>query len=355
MRARPLRFARELALAGLGFALGSALVRAFVPAAEGGALDLKLAYLRVHVEEYDALFLGSSRVHEGVVPRVFDDELARAGLACRSFNAGAGGLHPFEQDWALQRVLALAPRRLRWIFLEIGPVAHTAAGADPLDDPWLDTARGAQWHTLRETALVLAAVWRAPLGPLRRLELARKHLELFGARSSGLARGPDALARVGRDHLALAERTFASRRWSEGFKDLEAFPEVTDGRRELLADPAALRARVARIPAENRRAVRTAELPLELFRAAERGARARGIELVWFTMPGIEGVPEALRLAEAGELPTLLHFDDPERYPELFEPEQRYDEGHLDRSGAERLSRALAQAFLMHVDTRAGG
>ena len=95
-----------------------------------------------------------------------------------------------------------------------------------------------------------------------------------------------------------------------------------------------------------------AELEIEVHREQLRACAERGVELIWFTPPGYEGTPERLRLHEAGVIPTLFHFNDPERYPELFRLNHRYDKGHLNRRGVERLAELFADAFLEHLERK---
>jgi hypothetical protein len=42
--------------------------------------------------------------------------------------------------------------------------------------------------------------------------------------------------------------------------------------------------------------------------------------------------------------PIVVAFDDPDRFPELYDPANRYDRQHLNLAGARLLSRRLAEA-----------
>jgi hypothetical protein len=64
---------------------------------------------------------GSSRVLHWIDTEVVDAELGRGGMGVRSYNFGLRGMRTFEQDHLLHHVLALEPRRLRWVFMEGGP------------------------------------------------------------------------------------------------------------------------------------------------------------------------------------------------------------------------------------------
>jgi hypothetical protein len=89
-----------------------------------------------------------------------------------------------------------------------------------------------------------------------------------------------------------------------------------------------------------------------VYREQARLTRERGIELIYFIPPGYEGSPERLRLRESGLLPDLIHLNDPERLPELFQLDHRYDKGHMNRRGVEVLSGHFAEAVLGRMRAR---
>jgi hypothetical protein len=311
----------SIVLALLSFTVGTVLVRSLVPLQQGGQLGEKLAHLAADGDQYDALFLGSSRVLRAFDAGRFDAELARAGVALRSYNLGVKGVYSLEQDFLLHHVLARPPARLRWILLEAGPIGLTLAEhSDWARPPQPLTQRAIQWHTPRETRRVLAAIRRLPLPLGRRLSLAREHLDLFARNVTNLG--------------VLAHWLFG-------------LPVPGPGRQAVDA-PEAYRALAERVQAENRLPVDLDELDLAFYPAQARAAAAAGIELVYVTLPGEEGSPEVLALHGLGQLETLFHFNDPERHPELFERAQRYDLGHLNARGAALFTRRLAAVFLDH-------
>jgi hypothetical protein len=334
------RFGVELALAVLAFLGGAALVRAHLPPAEGGSLDRKLAAFAAAKDEYDAVAIGSSRMASAFDPVRFRGELARAGVELRAFNLGAAGARTFEQDWILRRVLALEPARLRWIFLEGGPVGlgllHPHAYGDVARPP---QARDVQWHDLAGTHAFLRALEAVPLAPLRKLGLALQHLGLAARRLANVGRGPELVRAL----AAPRERRAALHRLAEAGQRDEGFQPHPEAMQEWSRIG---RARIAALARANGRPVVLADLDAGLARAQVAAAAARGVELVHVTPPSGEDSAELLALHAAGSVPALLHFNDPVRFPELYEPGARHDLGHLSARGAERFTRLLAEAFL---------
>src|SRR6185369_9557893 len=112
----------------------------------------KYAWLAGHADDYDTLFLGSSRVYRGIIPAVFDKLTAAAGVPTHSFNLGIDGMKPPEDAYVLERVLALRPKRLRWVFIETGDVRQNVIRGGVGD------VRSVHWHDTRRTILVLKAL-----------------------------------------------------------------------------------------------------------------------------------------------------------------------------------------------------
>ena len=151
----------------------------------------KMLYFAEHKDEFDAVYIGASRVFRGLDPVRIDAELAERGIELRSFNLALGGMLPFEQDYLLHEVLDMEPARLRWIFYEGGPMGagledeHSSFALQP--NLW--SARGIQWHTASQTRKVLGAIRRLPVTLRRKLHLARVHVEIFGRRFGNLGQG----------------------------------------------------------------------------------------------------------------------------------------------------------------------
>src|SRR5688572_10396349 len=118
-RNSPLRFCARAAAFALGLAL---LIAALAPL--GGLADVpvvgeKLDHFARKAEDYDTIFVGSSTIYRGVSPAVYDAELARRGIAARSFNFGVLGMVPPESYYLLERILAVPSARIRTVYFEL--------------------------------------------------------------------------------------------------------------------------------------------------------------------------------------------------------------------------------------------
>lgn len=338
-------------LCGAAFALVAALVRAALPWPPEYGLAAKWEHFRAHKDEYDAVVLGTSRVFRGVdTPRI-EQELAARGVPLSIFNFGVAGMRAFEEDRVLREVLALEPARLRWVLLEGGPWSPEFRFEE-----LTYSSRSVFWHDAHETLTALVASWRAEAPWTRRLRLAATHLDLFLWRLASYGQGRLLLA----DRLRCGERaerraaTMATIERQHGFQSADEHTGRTfaPGREELLAESEPYRAQVAAIEAESERPVAEGHLVLRGVREQRRLADAHGVRLVYVVQPGYEGAPERTTLWRRGEIETLLDFDRPERWPELFALENRYDEKHLNRRGAEVFAPILASALAELIEER---
>jgi len=366
-----------LALAGLGFALTAAALRPLVPWPEDYGLAAKMRWWEEHADEYDLVFLGSSRVYRAFDPAAFEAELAQLGRPLRSFNFGIGGVRPFEMDLILRAVLARAPERLRWVLFE-------CLALDPRFPPREDPTAGrvVYWHTPGRTRDVLSALASATcepdderelarerplfarmaeaagwLEPAWRLDLAHRHLQALLWNLTSYGQGPAMLGGFLDEDLTGARRTtLAAEELARrhGYVPFEENAEEVDRLRaeRLRADPSDYLRRVRELEAGEGELPDVATLVPQAFVARAAAVRALGAELVHVIVPDRSPRPEGRVLERAGAIATLFDLNQPLRWPALFTLESRYDAGHLSRAGALEFSRTLARLLVQHMESR---
>jgi hypothetical protein len=91
---------------------------------------------------------------------------------------------------------------------------------------------------------------------------------------------------------------------------------------------------------------RAAPQAVRVFQEIERQIEALGARPVFVAQAGLYLNGDLVAAAQSGALATLLRFDQPERFPDLYEVEARFDSNHLNALGAERFTRHLAAAYL---------
>ena len=117
----------------------------FPDVAEAGE---KHRFFAQHGGRYDTLFLGSSRVEMQLVPAVFNQRAAELGHPLTAFNAGVSAMQPPEDAYFFEALMRLPHPRLRWVFVELLPVAL------PPDQTRREGGRLAYWHDAERSVLL---------------------------------------------------------------------------------------------------------------------------------------------------------------------------------------------------------
>ena len=339
-----MRTLRLFALFSLGFLSVALAVRHVLPWPVEYGLRAKWEHYARHHDRYDAVVLGTSRVFRGVDTPLLEQELGSAGVELSIFNFGVAGMRAFEQDYVLRRILELEPERLRYVFYEGG------TWSPRFKHPALTySSRSVFWHTPGQTVKVLDALSRSDLGWRETLRLAGTHIDLMLWRLANYGAGKRLLDRVLETETQASKYadTLAFLGQQAGYQsaDQHTGRSIMQGREELLvAGPArdAYLERIGRLPAEREQRVDPERLPRRGVRSQRELAARHGVTLVYVVQPGDEAETQQLQLHEEGESERLLDYNRPDRYPDLFALENRYDEKHLNQRGAEAFTRTLA-------------
>ncbi len=327
-----------LLLAAVSFAMVSGAMRPAVPWPSDSGVAARMAYFAEQKDGFDVLFAGSSNIQRGIIPEVFDERMSERGHPVRSFNLAAAGMHSFETDFLLREVLALEPAKLRFVFQEL---LYSDMGELVGRNAFTD--RVIFWHTPARTLDVLGTLRRWPASNGERLRLARLHLQHAARRFANLGQG----GRGVRAHLGAAgpDPALRERIAETAGLDWLGRPPIaseTRARLDFQRRRSEWETRIRTIEPSNAAAGQVDRFDLEAH--ADRLARLRshGVEPIFVIAPLPRGTPMFYRLDEAGELGRVFAYNRPSRYPELYAWEHRFDWTHLDREGAARWSRLLA-------------
>lgn len=294
-------------------------------------------------DDYEVVFLGSSRVQRGIYPGTFDETLAELGRPLRSFNFGVGGVRFPEMLYWIAWILEQDPQSLGWLFIELQPIEH-----------WIQPAHGwsskrfTNWHSWAGTELAIRTVWAVqPDDVHRRI---RGHAHRFLHR----------FFNVGAGVVTLAEFLFprkaplppAGYDWRD---ELGRELNLGQGWRQFQAKPSPMtfgRLRRAAPPT-----VETDALQVEVLTELVSRLKARGIRPIFLIGPG--GRPrDKLRSAfQAGHIPNLFAYElglgwrlaeeEKRENPETEPTAADYfsDSLHLNEAGARIFGRLLAEEF----------
>src|SRR6185436_943991 len=122
-----------------------------------------------HKDEFDTLFIGSSRVYFQISPAIFDRVTRESGMPTHSFNFGIGGMYLPETAYLHEQILNLKPRNLRWVFIEY----------DELQTKWSPenqtSRRALYWADWKRVSLLLRKLTDAGTDPLWLPNLSKLH------------------------------------------------------------------------------------------------------------------------------------------------------------------------------------
>ena len=300
-------------------------------------VSFKLRYFAAHKDEFDTLFIGTSRIQHHISPQLFDRITAEAGHPTHSFNFGIDGMHPPESFYVTEEILKLKPQRLRQVFFEF----------ENIQTEWSRDVRGTRrlsyWHTWKWTSLALHRavnprgnnIWIGKLARafLRRHEIVL-HLNVFLRQFANVGQVSDLIETRDVDVAAETQRDIG--------------PHDDGYQLPLPPMPAERVARYTRKLEHERRGGR----PQLIDPWAEKSYRefaARfgefGAHSFFVITPVATQSPLRFRSPPPPPGPVLL-FNNAKRYPQLYDPAVRADEGHLTQTSADEFTRLLAQRFL---------
>ncbi len=342
-------FGRRAALTGLAiatFLATAAAIRGAVPWPEEYGLRPKGEWFLDHKDEFDVLFVGTSRTFRGIDPRVVDAELAAAGVSgahgpLRSFNFGVGGMLRFETDYVLDQLLAERPARLRVVVVEGDP---WDPATDFLNNTW--SSRSVFWHDFERTRLALHSVqlMDIPLG--KQWSMSWIHLQLFAMKMFNMGQGTRIPASWFGESVDPFQRSLSYAQIAEaaGYQPYEAFtaPGPTTWDQQLDRDPEHARSIMGRVRTSNERPADLERYNLRALEAQKARIRGAGAAMVVLLIPADLGGSEEEALAQRGDVEHLIDFNRPELYPQYWARGARIEDFHLTRPSAIELSKAVA-------------
>jgi hypothetical protein len=330
---------RNAAIFLAAFATMCSGIRVALPFPEVMGVYQKWLYFKRNKDRFDVLFLGSSRFYHQVIPEQFDARVkALSGRDVRTFNFGYDGMWPPESYWMLRQLLAMKPKKLRWVFID-------GMDIEPkLDDRNFSTLRQAYWHDWRHTLMAWRSVADAGLSPKKKWSYLAGHGELFLREWTNQGCGAEWLG-----YEFGVEKRKKPTRWDppKGWKDNEGYepekdvpfagPELEDFQRAV----AELRASFP--PREAKPSF------VDALSGIAAKVRAAGAEPIVIITPTVD------RRENFSGLPSdipVWRYHDANEYPALYEPANHYDMSHLNDAGAKIFTDLLAERFAAQLKKR---
>lgn len=335
---RRLNEARPIALMLMAFVCVSVplslALRAGAPMPEMMTITPKSDRYAAHADQFDTVFVGTSRTLYHVIPDEVEAAASAAGCPGWSvFNFGVQGLNGAEQDWLIDRVVETGGDALKRVVIE-------ETLPQPKDLAEATNKRARFFHGPGQYDAIVSSIWSFP-------ESTPKRAFRTGVAAYGVVYD---LSGVGR----ASERFFPQpgEDWIHNFDfredGFEALGEVTsDGiearRAAFLEDQTEFHAMIENYDPNGTAPNLDARAAYTLSKI-ER-LRAKGLNASYYIAPNPTELPRVpyVGQAVAAAAPdfTIMNFNQPDLYPELFITDEWHDDAHLLREGATKLSRQI--------------
>ena len=339
----------------VAFLVTCIVLRAVLPFPEiDGGVSQKFRFFAAHKDEFDTLFIGSSRIYFQISPAVFDRVTRESGMPTHSFNFGIGGMYLPETGYLLEQILKLKPRKLRWVFIEY----------DELQTKWSPenqtSRRALYWADWKRVSLLLRKLTDAGTDPLWLLNPAKLpdivlrqkdekntrslltfYVTQFERNYTNVSRAADVLNYFGgRDTKERRARYLGAA--SDGYvarPNRMSPSQAATYERGLAAAMAQTEARPLSL------------YSVEAYTQCAQDVRDIGAIPIFLITPSISQID--ITTKNDGLPGVVMAFNNPRTYPNLFRNNVRRDGQHLTKSGAGEFTRIVAANFVELA--RAGG
>lgn len=344
MRSLQSRPAISCAIAALAFGASCALFRATAPFPDVPVVREKIEYFSKRRGEFDAVFIGSSRIHTGIVPRIFDRMVRSHGHVLHSFNLGVGGMHAPEVFYFLRAVAAQKPPRLKWVFVELENF-HTE-----IPKQWRGTIREMYWHTGPETALLFRLIWapaksqESPLALVWRIaHVWLPHLALMMSNLSGFGRGPE---------IFLRQRASQGREDAGSLSQDAGFLSLGESAKLSPVEFADYEQALKRLDGKQPALTAADRVFLTELEQVENEFARLGARTIFIVPPTSSVVNKQILAGDGKRKHVLFAFDDPREFASLYSVSARRDSEHLKGSAAGEFTRLLARRFSEYLSAQ---
>lgn len=276
----------------------------------------------------NVLIFGTSRVEDGVIPKVFDTAMQQAGISgIRSYNIAEPGKLFIESFSDAEDFFSVESHDIKYVLFEPNVIGDLVGSApNSVRSLRFFAPQGAYWAM---------RMMSKPALDVTRIPGSRYVAHVLGA----------VIRRYFGIGLAWVQPEISAGRFS---KSSRGFPDI-DVDESATSEPHALaRAmHVIETTPPNPALISDSQVALALSFAGF--IRAHGAVPILVTMPATSnwdfgiafGAKFARQCGKTG--PLLMGFTSPEEYPELWDSQNRQNMDHLNRRGAEIFSRLLAQ------------
>ena len=343
-----IRALSNVAVGAAAFLLACFILRTVLPFPEiDGGVSQKFRFFAAHKDEFDTLFIGSSRVYFQISPAIFDRVTRESGMPTHSFNFGIGGMYLPETAYLLEQILNLKPRNLKWVFIEYDEVQTKWS-------PENQTSRRAlYWADWTRVSLLFRKLTDGGTDPLwvpnqeklrdiiRRQNDEKSTGSLLAFYAGQLEKNYTNFSRAADVLRHFLGRDTKERRAS--YLGAASDGYVTRPSR-MSPSQAAAYERALAVAMTEAGAQPLSIYAVEGYLQCAREVRKIGAAPIFLITPSTTQIDVATK--DTRMPGVLMAFNDPRTYPSLFHSSARRDGQHLTKSGSEEFTRLVAANFV---------
>lgn len=334
--------------------------------------SVKWKYFTEHKDDYDIIFLGASTTHFGITPKIFDEFMAKEGKNIKSFNFGIQGANVSQLDFYLQKILAIKPANLKWIFLDCALDLYIVEFPRSLTDIY--------WHTPQKTlesfllTLESNENWKIKAKKIyvnfqsfiyRWLGIGRvsnwwdeKILNLNFSKTDSLgslfATSEDRLIQEAGYYAIDWRKDFDN--WKKKFFNLELSNKYQKDLQEELAKLEEISQKSMYL-VDNKYYYQGIKIIKNIVSRIENYNQlaSKKIEPIFVIPPNLKANYNYSAIIQAynlGYISTLFAYNKPQIFTTLFQLDRRADYGHLNYQGSKEYTLSLAEEFSQHLRNR---
>lgn len=324
-----------------------------------GDISIKFQYFTDHKDDYDVIFFGPSTTYQGVIPKVFDESMAADGKNVRSFNFGIMAANVAEMDFYLQKILALKPANLKWIFLDC--LVNFFVDEAPT------SAKNVYWHTPFKTVenfqLIAESTYtlKEKIGGFYANSITFLYRWLgIGYFYNFLQQRADTLPSYGLQKIIYGDKLLQE----AGYYSMDWMQNSEEWKKTFQAnylESYQRRLKQAKLGVVARDNTSTDPLNSYGFKMIKKivsridnfdEISKNKVVPIFFIPPILDSDADhssIMRAYKLGYISTLFAFNNPNTFATLYELDRRSDGRHLNHQGAQEFTRALAAKFSQHL------
>ena len=303
----------------------------------------KIKYLENEgFKKHNTYFIGSSRFYRQINPLIFDTTLnQQTGDVVVSFNLGAPATFTPQTYYLYENFLnSKLAESTKYCFLELTEVDNISADL-------IDEERSSYWITTKEFKFAITSFLKNKnITQLKKARNISHYLVSFFK----------SLFHIGHFGQQITEDNYYSPEYlgsgQNGYYPLEEqldFTTNSNVRNNLLKRNKSIlnnseiieRRREESVASYNMDGVAIDQIQLQRINHLINKSKEKGIHLFLVLSPRSK-VPELIRLGNSLSKDHFIDLSNPNKYPELYQPEYSFDVGHLNTKGSEIYSRLLA-------------